>query len=82
LDEELAMQNVIIIEPEHVPVEQIAYIETFEPPVNGEFKPDKPYKGRVVLLNREPCSPRARRASSPTPTAFICSLRTTLPPIR
>jgi hypothetical protein len=47
------MQNVIIIEREHVPVEQIAYIEAFETPANAEFKPDKSYKGRVVLLNRE-----------------------------
>jgi hypothetical protein len=48
---EIAMQNVITIGRELVPVEQIAYIEAFEP--NGQFKPDKPYKGRVVLLNRE-----------------------------
>ena len=27
--------------------------EPFEPPANGQFKPEKPYKGRVVLLNRE-----------------------------
>lgn len=47
------MPNVITIGPEHVPVEQIAYIEPFEPPANGQFRPDKPYKGRVVLLNRE-----------------------------
>ena len=47
------MQNVITIGPELVPVEQIAYIEPFEPSGNGQFKPDKPYKGLVVLLNRE-----------------------------
>jgi hypothetical protein len=47
------MQNVIVIGRELVPVEQIAYIEPFEPSANGQFKPDKPYKGRVVLLNRE-----------------------------
>jgi len=47
------MQNVITIGHEHVPIEQIAYIEPFEPPANGQFRPDKPYKGRVVLLNRE-----------------------------
>jgi hypothetical protein len=47
------MQNVITIGRELVPVEQIAYIEPFEPSPNGQFKPDKPYKGRVVLLNRE-----------------------------
>src|SRR5260370_37997929 len=47
------MQNVITIGPELIPVEQIAYIEPFEPSGNGQFKPDKPYKGLVVLLNRE-----------------------------
>jgi hypothetical protein len=46
-------QNIIIIEREHVPVEQIAYIEPFETPANGQFKPEKAYKGRVVLINRE-----------------------------
>jgi hypothetical protein len=50
---EIAMPNIIVIEREHVPVEQIAYIEPFEPPADEQFRPDKPYKGRVVLLNRE-----------------------------
>jgi hypothetical protein len=50
---EIVMQNVITIGRELVPVEQIAYVEPFELPANGQFKPDKPYKGRVVLLNRE-----------------------------
>jgi hypothetical protein len=48
-----SIQNVITIGDEFIPIEQIAYIEAFEPPANGQFKPDKPYKGRVVLLNRE-----------------------------
>ena len=47
------MQNIITVGEEYVPVEQIAYIEPFEPPANGQFKSDKPWKGRVVLLNRE-----------------------------
>jgi hypothetical protein len=47
------MQNVIIIGREHVPVENIAYVEAFETPADGQFKSDKAYKGRVVLLNRE-----------------------------
>jgi len=49
----MTMQNILTIGQEYVPVEQIAYIEPFEPPANGQFKSDKPYKGRVVLLNRE-----------------------------
>jgi len=47
------MQDVITIGRELVPVAQIAYIEAFEPPADGQFKPEKPYKSRVVLLNRE-----------------------------
>ena len=47
------MQNIITVGEEYVPVEQMAYIEPLEPPANGQFKSDKPWKGRVVLLNRE-----------------------------
>jgi hypothetical protein len=47
------MPNIITVGEEYVPVEQIAYIERFEPPANGQFKSDKPRRGRVVLLNRE-----------------------------
>jgi len=47
------MQNVITIGPKHVPIEQIAYVEPFDPAANPEFKPEKPFKARVVLLNRE-----------------------------
>ncbi len=47
------MQNIITIGRVLVPVEQIAYVEAFELPADGRFKPDKPYKSRIVLLNRE-----------------------------
>jgi hypothetical protein len=47
------MQNIIIVEHEHVPVEQIAYIEPFEPPADGRFKPQTLQKLRRSLLNRE-----------------------------
>jgi hypothetical protein len=47
------MQNVITIERELVPVEKIAFVEPFEPLPDAPFKPEKPYKSRVVLLNRE-----------------------------
>ena len=33
-----------------VPVEQIAYVEPFEPPANGQFIPDKPYFNRETVL--------------------------------
>ena len=47
------MQNVITIGRRHVPIEQIAYVEPFDPATNPEFKPEKPFKARVVLLNRD-----------------------------
>lgn len=36
-----------------VPAEQIAFIEVFDPASNPEFKPERDFKGRVVLLNRD-----------------------------
>jgi hypothetical protein len=36
-----------------IPAEQVAFVEPFDPSSNPEFKPEKDYKGRVVLLNRE-----------------------------
>jgi hypothetical protein len=36
-----------------VPAEQIAFVEAFDPASNPEFKPDRDFKGRVVLLNRD-----------------------------
>jgi hypothetical protein len=47
------MENVITIGRRHVPIEQIAYVEPFEPSANSDFKPEKPFKARVVLLDRE-----------------------------
>jgi hypothetical protein len=36
-----------------VPAEQIAFIEAFDPASNPEFKSDRNFRGRVVLLNRD-----------------------------
>jgi hypothetical protein len=47
------MQDVITIGRGLVPVEQIALIEPFDPASNPEFKPEKLFKARVVLLNRD-----------------------------
>jgi hypothetical protein len=47
------MQNVITIGKRLVPVEQIAFVEPFDPASNPDFKSDKPFKARVVLLNRD-----------------------------
>ncbi len=45
--------QVITIGKRLVPVEQIAFVEPFDPASNPEFKPDRDFKGRVVLLNRD-----------------------------
>ena len=47
------MQDVITIGKRLLPAEQIAFIEVFDPASNPEFKPDRDFKGRVVLLNRD-----------------------------
>jgi hypothetical protein len=36
-----------------VPAEQIAFVEAFAPTSNPDFKPERDFKGRVVLLNRD-----------------------------
>jgi hypothetical protein len=45
--------QVITIGRRLVPAAQIAFIEAFDPAANPEFQPDKVFKGRVVLLNRD-----------------------------
>ena len=47
------MQNVITIGKRLVPKEQIALVEPFDPASNPEFRSDRPFKARVVLLNRD-----------------------------
>jgi hypothetical protein len=45
--------KIVTIGKRMVSLEQIAYIEPFDATSNPEFKSDKAYKGRVVLLNRD-----------------------------
>jgi hypothetical protein len=45
--------NVITIGRRVVSVDQIALVEAFDPAANPEFKPEKDFKTRVVLLNRD-----------------------------
>ena len=47
------MQNVITIGLRLVPSEQIAFVEPFDPASNPNFKPEKTYNARVVMLNRD-----------------------------
>src|ERR1700685_167629 len=48
------MQDVITIGRRLIPVEQIALVEPFDPTSNPEFKPEKEFKARALLLNRDP----------------------------
>jgi len=45
--------NIITIGKRLLPAEQIAFVEPFDPSANPEFKPEKDFKARVVLVNRE-----------------------------
>lgn len=45
--------KVITIGKKLVSVEQVAFVEPFDPTANPEFKPEKDYKGRIVMLNRD-----------------------------
>src|ERR1700677_4287013 len=45
--------QVITLGKKLIPLEQIAFIEAFDPASNPEFKPERDFKGRVVLLNRD-----------------------------
>jgi hypothetical protein len=47
------MENVITVGKRLLPVEQIALVEPFDPSSNPDFKPEKEFKARVVLLNRD-----------------------------
>jgi hypothetical protein len=46
--------SILTIGKRLVPLEQIALVEPFAPSSNPNFKPERDYKGRVVLLNRDP----------------------------
>jgi hypothetical protein len=35
-----------------IPAEQVAFVEPFDPAANQDFKPEKDFKSRVVLLDR------------------------------
>jgi hypothetical protein len=47
------MQDVITIGRRLVPLEQIVLVEPFDPESNPEFKPEKPFKARLVLVSRD-----------------------------
>ena len=45
--------KVVTIGKRLVPLEQVAFVEPFDPSSNPEFKPEKDFKGRIVLRNRD-----------------------------
>jgi hypothetical protein len=47
------MPNIITIGRRMVPAEQIALVEPFDPTANPQFKNEKGFKTRVLLVNRE-----------------------------
>jgi hypothetical protein len=49
---EIAM-NILTIGKRLISLEQVAYVEPFDPAANPEFKPEKDFKARLVLLNRD-----------------------------
>ncbi|MHB0790073.1 hypothetical protein [Bradyrhizobium sp. 5.13L] len=45
--------KVITVGKKLVAIQQVAFVEPFDPAANPEFKPEKDYKGRIVMLNRD-----------------------------
>src|SRR5579863_1918589 len=45
------MQNIVTLGRRLIPIEHIAFVEPFDPAANSQFKTDKAYKARVVLIN-------------------------------
>lgn len=45
--------KVVTIGKRLVPVQQVAFVEPFDPAANPEFKPEKELKGHIVLLDRD-----------------------------
>jgi hypothetical protein len=45
--------QVITIGKRLISAAQIAFVEVFDPSTNPEFKPERDFKGRIVLINRD-----------------------------
>jgi hypothetical protein len=45
--------TILTIGKKLISLEQVAYVEPFDPAANPEFKPEKDFKARLVLLNRD-----------------------------
>jgi hypothetical protein len=51
-NKEISMK-VLTIGKRLVPLEQVACVEPFDPAANPEFKPEKEFKSRLIMLNRD-----------------------------
>jgi len=47
------METIVTLGRRLIPLEDIALVEPFDPAAQTDFKTEKSYKGRVILLNRE-----------------------------
>lgn len=47
------MENVITVGKRLVAVDQIVLVEPFDPTARPDFKPDREFKGRIIMLNRD-----------------------------
>lgn len=47
------MNNVITIGKRLIPVEQIAFVEPYDPATNPKLQTSRDYKARIVMINRE-----------------------------
>jgi hypothetical protein len=56
--------NIITVGKRLIPVDQIAYVEPFELSSNPNFTPERDFKARIILLNRDPV------LTEQTPAAF------------
>jgi hypothetical protein len=47
------MENILKLNRYIIPVEQIVGVEPYDPAANPEFRTERTYRSRVILLNRE-----------------------------
>jgi hypothetical protein len=60
------MENIITVGQHHLAIGQVACVEPFDASAQREdFRSDKPYRSRIVLLNRD------THLSEDTPEAFV-----------
>lgn len=76
------MKNVITLGKRLLPIEQIALVEPFDPSSNPDFKPEKDFKARVVLLNRDTVLTETSPQEFAAAQGFPCSRKIMSPRTR